>query len=194
MFQLVFRRRYSMAHRLISGISPKCSVPHGHNEYVEVSIIAKKEKPLDGNVNMVELFGRAKDRWHKFIDEKIDHSFQLSDKDPLLDFFLKNEPEKVKKIVVLPGDPTTEMRCACFMSKIQSILDEQNNGLVCQKVSIEETPTNTVVLEGAYAYKKYFSSDLSSHSKKWWERSDFSINDFSDEVLLKKPKNVGVDG
>lgn len=185
MLQLVFKRRFSMAHRLISGLSPKCSVPHGHNEYVEVTMVAKEEKQLDGNVNMVELFGRAKDKWHRFIDEKIDHSLQLSDKDPLLDFFLKQEPEKLGKIVVLPGDPTTEMLCACFMSKVQKILDDENRGLVCRKVSIEETPTNTVVLEGAYAYEKYLPANLSS-GKKWWERSDFSINDFSSEVLREK--------
>ena len=36
MFSLIFSRRYSMAHRLLSGGSPKCAVPHGHNETVTV--------------------------------------------------------------------------------------------------------------------------------------------------------------
>lgn len=177
MFQLIFRRRFSMAHRLISGLSPKCSIPHGHNEYVEVTLAAKKEKMLDGLVNMVELFETAKKRWHRFVDEKVDHSFQLSDKDPLLIFFQQNEPERLKKILVMPGDPTTEMLCACFMSKIQHFLDETANNLVCLGVKIEETPTNSVFLTGVRAYEKYLPLKQ-SEKKSWWERPDFSINDF----------------
>lgn len=177
MYQLVFRRRFSMAHRLISGQSPKCSVPHGHNEYVEVVLVAKKERALDGKVNMVELFEHAKNKWHAFIDEKVDHSFQLNDKDPLLDFFREKEPEKLEKIIVTPGDPTTEMLCACFMSKMQLFLDEEKSLLNCQQVTIEETPTNVVVLQGEGACHRYLPKD-SLNEKKWWQRPDFSINNF----------------
>ena len=42
MFSLIFSRRYSMAHRLLSGGSPKCAVPHGHNETVTVKLKATR--------------------------------------------------------------------------------------------------------------------------------------------------------
>ncbi|MEJ1936503.1 6-carboxytetrahydropterin synthase, partial [Nostoc sp. NIES-2111] len=60
MFSLVFSRRYSMAHRLIAGLSEKCAVPHGHNEIVTVTLRAVTPARLDGAANMVVPFERAK--------------------------------------------------------------------------------------------------------------------------------------
>ena len=33
-----FTRRFSMAHRLIADAGSKCAVPHGHNEFVTVTL------------------------------------------------------------------------------------------------------------------------------------------------------------
>ena len=33
-----FTRRFSMAHRLIADAGSKCAVPHGHNEFVKVTL------------------------------------------------------------------------------------------------------------------------------------------------------------
>jgi 6-pyruvoyltetrahydropterin/6-carboxytetrahydropterin synthase len=46
MFSLVFSRRYAMAHRLPSGGSEPCGVPHGHDEIVTVTLQARRPAPM----------------------------------------------------------------------------------------------------------------------------------------------------
>ena len=172
-FELIFERRFSMAHRLISGLSEKCSVPHGHNEYVKVFLRSKDSHALDQNTNMVKVFAEAKTKWHQFIDQHLDHAFQLNDRDPLIDFFKEKEPHKIKRLVITKGDPTTEMMSACLMAKVQNFLDNDQTNLICNKIELEETPTNSISLSGDYAFLKH----VKSGKEHWWNRADFSIND-----------------
>jgi 6-pyruvoyltetrahydropterin/6-carboxytetrahydropterin synthase len=176
MFGLVFSRRYSMAHRLRSAGSGKCAVPHGHNELVIVKLEATAARPLDGSSNMVEPFEIAKARWHRWIDEAVDHAFQLSDGDPLIDFFREREPDKLRHLLVTPGDPTTEVLAACFMAKLNAFLADDGGRLRCAEVRIEETPTNTVMFAGSPAD---FLPNRPARGRRspWWQRPDMSIND-----------------
>lgn len=95
-----------MGHRLIAGCSDRCAIPHGHNEYVSVTLGAGLNNPqaaqLDGHANMLLPFAEAKGRWHRFIDERMDHAFQLGENDPLLAWFAENEPSRMDRIVVTP--------------------------------------------------------------------------------------------
>ena len=170
-FSLVFSRRYSMAHRLIAGTSEKCSTPHGHNEIVTVQLRAKRPAALCGHVNMVEIFERAKSTWHGWIDNHVDHALQLSDSDPLLEFFRQTEKHRLGRILVTQGDPTTEMLAACMMSKINAFLHADGGRLVCRHIAIEETPTNTVSFDGDPR------DVLPDATPGWWTRADMSIND-----------------
>ncbi|HKJ71989.1 MAG TPA: 6-carboxytetrahydropterin synthase [Gammaproteobacteria bacterium] len=174
MFTLAFTRRYSMSHRLLSLQSGKCGIPHGHNEYVTVKLAAREPGPLDGEANMVTPFHDAKKRWHAWIDHAVDHSLQLSGRDPLLDYFREHEPEQLHRILVTPGDPSTEVLAACFMAKIQAFLADQGDGLRCIEVRIEETPTNTVIFDGDPAAVLPAGG---SPGPTWWQRADDSIND-----------------
>jgi 6-pyruvoyltetrahydropterin/6-carboxytetrahydropterin synthase len=183
MFSLVFTRRFSMAHRLIAGASVKCATPHGHNEFVSVRIQAVDPQPLDGRINMVETFERAKSTWHRWIDEHVDHSFQLSDSDPLLDWFRAHEPEMLGRIMITPGDPTTEMLAACMMAKLGAILAAEGGKLRCVHIQIEETPTNSVSFEG----DPLTVLPRAAQAGAWWLRADMSINDFSIPARLKQP-------
>ena len=189
MFSLTFSRRYSMAHRLLAGRSRKCMVPHGHNEIVTARLVAVRPGRLDGEANMVEPFAQAKGQWHRWIDDHVDHAFQLSDSDPLLEYFCKREPEMAERIMVCPGDPTTEALAACFMAKLSAFLKADGGRLECVELSVEETPTNRVTIGGpaAAALPLRTSADFAP----WWERADMSINDLDAEtrgarVLLKK--------
>jgi 6-pyruvoyltetrahydropterin/6-carboxytetrahydropterin synthase len=176
MFGLIFTRRYSMAHRLLAGSSNKCAVPHGHNELVVVTLQAAASRRLNGSSNMVEPFEIAKARWHRWIDEKVDHALQLSDSDPLIEFFREQEPDKLVNLLVTPGDPTTEVLAACFMAKLNTFLEDDGGRLRCVEVRIEETPTNTVLFVGDPAD---FLPDRPGRGNRppWWRRSDMSIND-----------------
>jgi 6-pyruvoyltetrahydropterin/6-carboxytetrahydropterin synthase len=174
MFELAFTRRYAMAHRLISGLSPKCAVPHGHNEFVTVRLRAAEPNRLDGEANMVEPFERAKRLWHRWIDDYVDHALQLSAADPLLSWFEEREPERLARILVTPGDPTTEMLACCFKAKLSRFLDAEGGRLRCIEVRVEETPTNSVTFDGnpTDALPAGLGED------RWWQRPDMSINEF----------------
>ena len=173
MFSLVFSRRYAMAHRLLADGSEKCATPHGHNETVTVTLQATRQVTLDQRRNMVESFDNAKSSWHRWIDQQVDHAFQLSGDDPLLGFFRAHEPERLARLLITPGDPTTEALACCFMSKINALLAAEGGRLVCVRVEIEETPTNTVVFEG----DPHAALGLAADPRHWWCRADDSIND-----------------
>jgi 6-pyruvoyltetrahydropterin/6-carboxytetrahydropterin synthase len=175
MFSLVFTRRYSMAHRLMADARSKCAVPHGHNECVTVKLQALAARRLDGAANMVEPFDAAKARWHRWIDEEVDHALQLSDRDPLIDYFREHEPERLARLLVTPGDPTTEMLAACFMAKLNAFLEENGSALRCVEVVVEETPTNTATFAGDPA--DVLPERATGNRTDWWWRADGSIND-----------------
>jgi 6-pyruvoyltetrahydropterin/6-carboxytetrahydropterin synthase len=170
MFELVFSRRFSMAHRLIAGASEPCALPHGHNEIVTVRLRATRPAPLDGHANMVEPFERAKARWHGWIDGSVDHALQLSAADPLLAWFRQQEPQRAGRILVTPGDPTTETLACLFKAKLDVFLAADGGRLACVQVAIEETPTNTVTFAGD-------PLDVLPVREGWWRRADMSIND-----------------
>ena len=158
-----------MAHRLLSGAAPRCSVPHGHNELVVVDIVASEERPFDKSTNMLAEFGAVKKRWFHWIDKQVDHSFQIADSDPLIEFFREHEPERMERLLITPGDPTTEIRTACFKAKLNVFLAGQ--GLTCNRLTIQETPTNSVVFDGD-------PTTILPSGDHWWWREDDSINDF----------------
>lgn len=174
MFSLVFTRRYSMAHRLIADPAGKCAIPHGHNEQVIARLQSAAPQRLDGAANMVVPFDRAKARWHRFIDDQVDHAFQLGAGDPMIDWFRVHEPQRLGRLLVTPGDPTTEMLAACLMAKLNAFLAADGNGLRCVELTVEETPTNAVTLTGDPA-------DVlpATEGGVWWSRADDSINDLA---------------
>ncbi|MBV1830483.1 6-carboxytetrahydropterin synthase [Komagataeibacter sp. AV436] len=174
MFELVFSRRFSMAHRLLAGSSERCALPHGHNEYVRVHLRATAPAALDGQANMVLPFQRAKGVWHAFIDGHVDHALQLGEDDPLLPWFRQHEPRRAARILVTPGDPTTELLACLLMAKLNAFLAADGGALTCAAIEIEETPTNTV---------RYTGDPLAvlpqprPAARCWWRRADTTIAD-----------------
>lgn len=171
--ELIFTRRYCMAHRLIAGTSERCAIPHGHNEYVSVTLGAGPNNPhhqLDGRTNMLLPFAEAKGRWHRFIDERVDHCLQLSDTDPLISWFAEHEPQRLERIIVTPGDPTTELLAALLMAKLSAFLREQGGLLTPLSIEIKETPTNTVRLHGNPQH--YLPPLNRAADQCWWNRAD----------------------
>lgn len=173
--ELSFTRRFSMGHRLIAGSSERCAIPHGHNEFVTVTLQARTPSRLDGALNMVVPFAEAKARWHDFIDTRLDHAFQISSSDPLLGWFLANEPARIDRIVVTPGDPTTELMAALLYAKLEAFLRAEGDVLCCTSLTLEETPTNTVRLTGAPdPYLPLMDGEATDY---WWHRADPTISD-----------------
>ncbi|GAN88149.1 6-carboxytetrahydropterin synthase [Komagataeibacter intermedius] len=174
MFELVFTRRFSMAHRLLSGDSERCALPHGHNEYIRAHLRATNPTALDGHANMVMPFQRAKGVWHGFIDNHVDHALQLAENDPLLAWFAGNEPQRARRILVTPGDPTTELLACLLMAKLNAFLAADGGALTCASIEIEETPTNTVRYSGD-PLAVLPQPRTAPHC--WWRRADTTISD-----------------
>ena len=171
---LNFTRRYSMGHRLISGAAKNCQIPHGHDEVVTVNITKRSNGILDSKTNMLVEFEEAKGRWFEWIDQSVDHSFHINNEDPIINYFSENEPELLPKLLITPGDPTTEIRAACYYAKLSKFLDENKTELFCTNLKIQETPTNAVCFSC-----ENIENFLPAGERHWWNRPDLSINDLS---------------
>lgn len=168
--ELQFTRRFSMAHRLSEGAAARCETPHGHNEFVSVRLTPRGGFHLDGARNMMVEFSEAKGRWHRFVDEHLDHALQLSDRDPFVKLVETHYPDW--RLVLTPGDPTTELMASLLACKCQAILDEVGTPLVVSGLTLQETPTNSVVLgSGAIGFAEQLAD---GNTSGWWRRGDFS--------------------
>lgn len=177
MLRMQFTRRYSSAHRFLCDASRKCMTPHGHNWFVRITVSSSSPVTLDGDRNMLHEFKQTKAAWHRFIDERVDHTFQLNARDPLIAWFREHEPERLDHLLLTPGDPTTEVLAALWQCKAQAFLDAGGTGLLVCEVHLEETPTNSVILAGAHAYEAHLPRVAPGDPRPWWRRADQCIND-----------------
>jgi 6-pyruvoyltetrahydropterin/6-carboxytetrahydropterin synthase len=171
MVDLEFTRRYAMAHRLLATNSPKCAIPHGHNEFVTVRL-----EPLApfrfGSANSTAPFEVVKRRWHQWIDTHVDHTLHLGEDDPLIAFFREHEPTRLAQIMSFQGDPTTEALAVCFWLKLAAFIADEGLPFALREVRVEETPTNTVIV----TRESFSAGGLRADAWPW--RADMSINDF----------------
>jgi 6-pyruvoyltetrahydropterin/6-carboxytetrahydropterin synthase len=144
---VTFERRFSMAHRLRHSGSFRCATPHGHNELVQVELSYACDLPLDAATNMAADFGDLKRRWHAWIDQSVDHALQLGADDPLIGYFRASEAKTLARVMVLPGDPTTEILCAAFFYKLDAFLLADCASYAAERVTVVETPTNKVSID-----------------------------------------------
>jgi len=179
MFRLAFTRHFAMAHRLLSSGSDMCALPHGHTETVTVRLQPAETITLDGRSNMVEPFARAKGTWHRWIDDHVDHALQIGADDPLLDWFRDHEPARLHRLLVTPGDPTTELLACCLMAKLNAFLKADGGRLTCVEIHLQETPTNAVEFAG----DPLSVLPRSGLALPWWRRADMSINDLADRDM-----------
>ncbi|GBR05318.1 6-pyruvoyl trahydropterin synthase family protein [Acetobacter oeni] len=174
MADLIFTRRFSMGHRLIHGASESCALPHGHNEFVTIRLEPASASRLDGHGNMPVSFQRAKSGWHRFVDERLDHALQLAEDDPLLAWFRTQEPARAARIIVTPGDPTTELMAGLMKAKLDAMLLADGDVLRCKTITLQETPTNTVEFTGN---PLDFLPAPRPPEQCWWRRADMTIAD-----------------
>ena len=175
-----FKRRFSMAHRLRFDRNSKCMTPHGHNEFVAVSLQPKPDatgmaqKTMDwGGSNYAASFADLKRHWHAFVDDALDHAFQLGHDDPMIAYFRAHEPELLPRLLVIQGDPTTEAVATALYMKLNAILARFLPEFECVRFEIEETPTNSIVLAPA---------DIAAcpiRLGEWCHRADMSLNDLA---------------
>jgi len=167
-----FKRRFSMAHRLRFERTSKCATPHGHNEFVSVSLQAKTGKTIDwGHANHAASFSSLKAHWHSFVDDSLDHAFQLGADDPMIGYFREHEPDLLPRLLIIAGDPTTEAVATALYMKLNAILATHTPEFECVRLELEETPTNSVVLTQAEV------EACPVRLGDWCHRADATIND-----------------
>lgn len=171
---LEFTRRFAMAHRLLADPLDKCATPHGHNELVTVKLAPLAALTL-GADNRLAHFSTVKASWHGWIDAAVDHAFQVNAADPLIAFFREHEPERLARLMVFPGDPTTEALATAFALKCGSFLKAQGLPYAVAEVRVEETPTNAVTVTADHldALARAFGP------LSWPRRADRSISDLT---------------
>ncbi len=169
--QVRFTRRFSMAHRLLADPGSRCAVPHGHNEFVHVHLATQAELDF-GGANHVASFETLKGRWHGFIDGAVDHAFQVGAADPLLAWFVQNEPHRIGQLMVVDGDPTSEAFAIALRRKLDAILLADGSAYRCVRLELEETPTNTVIVGETLS-----AAERAWAAGSWMDRPDLSIND-----------------
>jgi 6-pyruvoyltetrahydropterin/6-carboxytetrahydropterin synthase len=174
MAALEFTRRYAMAHRLIADPHGKCATPHGHNEFVTVRLAPMRAFAFS-ETNMDAAFEAVKGRWHAWIDDHVDHALQLNAADPLIGFFKQHEPYRLARLMVFPGDPTTEALAAVFFLKLHAFLEADGLPYRVDEVRVEETPTNAARLS-AHGFDPSACGLPPAH---WARRADMSINDLA---------------
>jgi 6-pyruvoyltetrahydropterin/6-carboxytetrahydropterin synthase len=173
MAALEFTRRYAMAHRLLATDSPRCAIPHGHNEFVTVRLDPLAPFAFSA-ANSTAPFERIKRRWHQWIDEHVDHALHLGEDDPLIGYFRECEPARLGQIMTFQGDPTTEALAACFFLKLSAFVADDRQPFSVGEIRIQETPTNTVVLSRDH----FDPAQCGLRAGAWPFRPDMSINDF----------------
>lgn len=173
MAALEFTRRYAMAHRLLATKSPKCAIPHGHNEFVAARLDPLTAFTFSGT-NSAAPFERVKQRWHQWIDEHVDHTLHLGETDPLIGYFREHEPALLKQIITFQGDPTTEALAACFFLKLSAFIADDKLPFTVREIRIEETPTNTVIV----SRETFDPAACGLRAGAWPWRADMSVNDF----------------
>lgn len=177
-----FERRFSMAHRLwLADDSPRCQVPHGHNEFVRVRLAPRNVSTYEvwGVTNMPVSFAEMKSRWNEWIDNHVDHALQLNMNDPLVDYFAQAEPSRFKRLMLFPGDPTTEALACMLLLKLRAF--SVGTPWCAIGLTVEETPTNkvTVTVGDAMAFEQEVREMLNTRRDCpfWWTTANMEIND-----------------
>ena len=164
-----FTRRFAMGHRLTSEASPKCQTPHGHNEFVTLRLKPRQEYTLDLAENLPSSFESMKKKWHKFVDDHLDHGFQIARGDPLYIELRSKGVTGLWRMIISLGDPTTEWLCAALFCKAEAIMAAEAPHMQVISVSVEETPTNKVTITSRHG--------LPEGNQYWWNRNDFTTRD-----------------
>lgn len=164
---LRFRYRFEAAHRLMESPNSACATPHGHTWYATLELKANSAKLNEQS--MVLDFSQLKKDWKLFIDQTVDHSFMVNEKDPLIESLLEIHPHS--RLLTFSGDPTTELIALSFFSKCVAMVEQGDlKELVSvQSILIEETPTNSISCD-----RNFFNEAVSQLGTKsrWWNSPD----------------------
>jgi len=126
---------FHSAHRLTGAYQGKCANLHGHTWQISVSLSAPE---LDARA-MVYDFNEMKPLG-EWIEDVLDHAVILSEQDPLLGVFKKNN----LKICTVPENPTSETLCRYVRVKAVELFE--HNGVRVSEVAVKESEFSRAVL------------------------------------------------
>lgn len=124
---------FDSAHRVLNHES-KCKYLHGHRYVLEVTFQAPE---LD-NLGRVIDFGLIKDRIKKWVDDMLDHTTILYEKDHNLGSLIAQETGQ--KIYYMKSNPTAENIAIHLGNEILPFLFKDFTDLKITQVKLYETP------------------------------------------------------
>jgi 6-pyruvoyltetrahydropterin/6-carboxytetrahydropterin synthase len=139
MYRLEIRHNAEAAHRFYQAdCSPKCQSIHGHSWVITLTLKASKLN----NQGMVIEFGQLKQAWRSWLDRHMDHSLMLHQDDPVAPALQAAVPEI--RLLLLPGDPTTENLAHWLTEQAQIILQGlgYEDSIAVERVQLQETAVN----------------------------------------------------
>ncbi len=166
-----FTYRFEAAHRFMGSSSAKCMTPHGHTWWIHLQVTSHGNQ-LNSNQMMAE-FAALKTPWKAFVDSCLDHSFFHHKDDPVAMACAEHIPGF--RGLSFPGDPTTEMIAILCFAKAAKIIEKFNNDndaqFSVQKIEIQETPTNAIILNSNDPIISETLSSLNASEKAWWNQA-----------------------
>lgn len=160
--ELRFKYRFEAAHRFTQSSSPACMTPHGHTWFATLHL--QTTASLNKNDMSVE-FHQLKSDWKTLITDIFDHSFMCNVNDPLRDLIIKVHPEA--RLVLFPGDPTTELISLLLFSKCEQFINNSQwkKQILVAGITIDETPTNSI-----HCDRTFYLENINHYSafQGWW--------------------------
>lgn len=128
---------FEASHRLIKNYTGKCSNIHGHTFEV---ILRLESNCLNDQDMVIDFYDTLPLK--KWIDENLDHSLMIWEKDDLLSLFENNK----QKLFICAKNPTSEYIAEVILKKAIEIFEGNYNNIKVHSITINETSTSGITI------------------------------------------------
>ncbi len=122
---------FEASHRLLKDYSGKCTNNHGHSWVIKLTVECEKLDDKDMVLDFQDL--KALKTW---IDDELDHTTILWEKDPMCDYIRKSG----QRIYTTIGNPTSEVIGEIIFNKAVQLFE--NSRVKVNMVEVSETCTS----------------------------------------------------
>lgn len=122
---------FEAAHRLLKNYTGKCTNNHGHSWVIKLHIEASDLDDKDMVIDFMEM-----KELKKWIDENIDHTSILWEKDPMCDYIRQSG----QRLYTTKGNPTSEVIGKIIFEQARKLFE--NSRIRIKSVEVDETCTS----------------------------------------------------
>jgi len=130
-------RGFEAAHRQLHDTG-KCSVLHGHNWVVDITLIGTPDPHVGYVIDLKDIHG---------VIDQLDHTTMLHRDDPLVEVLYHYD----QKVVVFSVNATCENLCEIIANRIEAIASKRNVRLSYLKVTVHENSHSNAFIERTFS-------------------------------------------